>query len=245
MRLMPTTKDQPKCFAEVQRRRILDWTLDALERNDIDDICFIGGYRIEVVRQQYPQFTFRHNEDWPNNNIMESLMVAADLMDAPFVCCYSDTLITADLVAGIAGRAEDIVLSVDTDWLARYAFRTEHPPDDAEKVTVQNGRLTCVHRGIDPVKAHGEYTGVAKFSVAGAALLQQFHADRKKRYAGKPYREAKVFEKAYLIHLLQDMIESGVDMRHVDSAGEYMEIDTQQDFELAQTHWNPNRVQMN
>ena len=49
-RLMPTTADTPKCFAEVQGKRILDWTLDALGANGIEDVCFIGGYRIETVR---------------------------------------------------------------------------------------------------------------------------------------------------------------------------------------------------
>ena len=44
-----------------------------------------------------------------------------------------------------------------------------------------------------------------------------------------------MFEKAYLIHLFQDMIEAGVQMAHADTPGNYIEIDTQQDFELAQS----------
>ena len=46
-----------------------------------------------------------------------------------------------------------------------------------------------------------------------------------------------MFEKAYLIHLLQDMIEAGVKMTHADTPGNYMEVDTQQDFDLARQHW--------
>jgi len=45
------------------------------------------------------------------------------------------------------------------------------------------------------------------------------------------------FEKAYLIQLFQEMIEAGVRMAHADTPGEYMEIDTQQDFDLAQVQW--------
>ena len=69
-----------------------------LPANGIDDICFIGGYQIDKVRADYPHFTFRHNTDWENNNILASLMYAEDLMDEPFVCTYSDTLFTADVV---------------------------------------------------------------------------------------------------------------------------------------------------
>ena len=235
---MPTTENEPKCYARVQNKRILDWNLEAFAANGIDDISFIGGYLIDVVREDYPQFTFRHNDDWPNNNILASLMYAEDLMDEPFICCYSDTLYSANLIADVAAGERDITLSADTGWAARYVDRTEHPADDAEKVTAENGVVTKIHRAIDAEDAWGEYTGVAKFSVAGAAQLKEHFARCRAEYAGQPFREAAVFEKAYFIHLLQEMIEHGVKMHHADTASEYIEIDTQQDFEYAQSEWN-------
>lgn len=48
---MPTTANYPKCFAEIQGRRILDWSLEAFAANGINEICFIGGYRIDSVRK--------------------------------------------------------------------------------------------------------------------------------------------------------------------------------------------------
>ncbi|MEM7133894.1 MAG: phosphocholine cytidylyltransferase family protein [Chloroflexota bacterium] len=238
-RLMPTTADTPKCFAEVAGQRILDWTLQAFGHNGINQICFIGGYQIEKVRQDYPNFTFRHNTDWENNNILESLMYAQDLMDEPFICCYSDTLFTADVVARALANDEDISLVVDTHWLDRYEHRTEHPSDDAEKVTVRDGVVTRIHRGIEEQQAHGEYIGVAKFSAAGAACLREHYHRCREQFVGQPFREAKTFETAYLIHLLQEMIEAGERMVHVDTPGGYIEIDTQQDFDYARQRWAP------
>ena len=236
-RLMPTTRDTPKCFAEVRGRRILDWTLAAIRENGVDDICFVGGYRIDAVRDEYPQLTFRFNDDWENNNILASLMYAEDLMDGPFVCCYSDILFTPEVLRRAFASDGDIALVVDTCWLERYRHRTEHPPDDAEKVIVEEGRVTRIHRGIDSREAHGEYIGVAKFSAAGAAGLREHYHRSRRLYAGKPFREAPVFERAFLIQQFQEMIEAGVGMVSVDTPGGYMEIDTQQDFELAQCFW--------
>src|SRR6266511_6309300 len=96
-RLMPTTAETPKCFAEVNGRRLLDWAVDAFAGAGITDICFIGGYQIEKVRRDYPNFTFRSNLNWARNNILLSLMQAEDLMAAGFVCCYSDILFTRDV----------------------------------------------------------------------------------------------------------------------------------------------------
>jgi L-glutamine-phosphate cytidylyltransferase len=239
-RLMPTTANTPKCFAEVQGKRMLDWGLEAFAANGVTDLCFIGGYQIDKVRADYPRFAFRHNADWENNNILASLMHAEDLMNEPFVCCYSDILFTADVVKRLLASPADISLSVDIVWLERYLHRTNHPPDDAEKVTVANGCVTRVHRAIETHTAYGEYTGIAKFSQQGAAILKEHFHRCRECFAGKPFREAAFFEKAYLIHLFQDMIDAGVKMAHADTSGNYMEVDTQQDFELAQKFWRGN-----
>ena len=158
-------------------------------------------------------------------------------MHEGFVCCYSDILFTPAVVSGLLKQPGDIVLSVDTRWLERYRHRTQHPPDDAEKVTTRNGQVTRIHRAIPTAEAYGEYTGIAKFSPAGAGQLREHFHDARKKYAGKAFREASSFEKAYLIHLFQDMIERGVKMGHADTAGECMEVDTQEDFELARKYW--------
>lgn len=236
-RLMPTTADAPKCFAEVSGKSLLDWGLDAFRANGFDRIAFIGGYQIEKVRTRHPQFEFRHNDNWPNNNILASLFYAEDLMTEPFICCYSDILFTPDIVGRLAASPSDIALGVDTAWLARYEHRSQHPSDDAEKATAANGRVTRVHREISESDAHGEFIGVAKFSARGAAQLREHYHERRKQFAGQPWREAKLFEKAYFIHLLQDMLESGATMAHVDTPGGYIEVDTQEDFDYARRNW--------
>lgn len=242
-RLMPTTADAPKCFAEVEGKRLLDWALDAFRANGLDRICFIGGYQIDKVRADYPQFTFRHNDNWENNNILASLFYAEDLMDEPFICCYSDVLFNAKIISKLAASSDDMALGVDTEWLTRYEHRTDHPPDDAEKVTVTNGLVTRVHRQIPTEQAYGEYIGVAKFSAAGASLLRQYFHRSRERFASRPWREAAVFEKAYKILLFQEMIEAGEHFAHVDTPGGYIEVDTQQDFEYARQHWTSRHIE--
>ena len=242
-RLMPTTADSPKCFADVSGRGILDWTLDAFRANGIDQFCFVGGYRIEQVRDAYPEFAFRHNSNWPNNNILASLFYAEDLMDQPFICCYSDILFSRRVVESLLGCSNDIGLAVDTHWMDRYAERSDHPTDDAEKVTVHDGQVTRIHREISEGDAHGEYIGAAKFSARGAAQLREHFHRCREQFSGRPWREAAVFEKAYKIHLLQEMIESDVPMAHVDTPGGYIEVDTQQDFDYARQYWTQRHLE--
>ena len=101
LRLMPSTKDSPKCFAQIGDKRILDWTLEAFRCNGITDIVFIGGYQIDKVREEYPELRFYHNDDWANNNILASLMYAEAEMNDEFICCYSDILFTQKVISDL------------------------------------------------------------------------------------------------------------------------------------------------
>jgi choline kinase len=236
-RLMPTTENAPKCFAEIRGKRILDWTLDALRTGGVTEICFVGGYYVDAVEREYPHFTFRHNRDWESNNILVSLMYAEDLMDRPFLTTYSDILDAGALVSNLVASPADIALGIDTDWRTHYQPRTQHPPHDAEKAVTRNGRVVRIERGIPYDEATGEFMGVAKFSVRGGELLRKYYHRRRVEFWDKPYRGAPRFQNAYLIHLFQDMIEQGETFGHADTHGQYREIDTQEDLDLAQKEW--------
>ena len=237
-RLMPHTADAPKCFAEVKGRRILDWGLEALAAGGLTDVVFIGGYHIEMVRKAYPQFTFCHNRDWEQNNIMESLMHAEAHMDDGFVCAYSDILYAPEIIERLARSPHDITLVCDTDWRTRYTQLTDHPEHDGEKISLDGStRIACVNRTMPSEKAYGEYIGVARFTPAGAAALRRHYHDVKAKHSGGPFMAAKTFRKAYLIDLFQHMIEACETFRAMPTHGSYLEIDTNQDFQIARQDW--------
>jgi choline kinase len=237
-RLNALTDHQPKCFAEVGGRRILDWTLDALAQAGVREVVFVGGYLIDRIRSDYPQFTYSLNADWPNNNILASLFCAEEHMQDGFVCSYSDTLYRGDVVKRAIEHPGDIVLCVDTDWRSRYVGRTMHPESDAEKVIADGDRIVQVHRDIASERATGEYIGVARFSPRGAALLREHYHRARQSHAGKPWREATVFEKAYKILLYQEMLEAGHVLHQATTPGGYIEIDTEQDYAYANRVWS-------
>ena len=54
------------------------------------------------------------------------------------------------------------------------------------------------------------------------------------KYAGKPFGQAKSFERAYVTDFLQELVNGGIDVRTVSVTAEWSEIDTLQDFTEAQ-----------
>jgi L-glutamine-phosphate cytidylyltransferase len=235
-RLAHRTDDIPKTLVHCMGKPMLEWILEALAEAGFTkkDVIFICGYKGDVLRAKYPEFTYVENPDWENNNILESLMYAREHLGAGFVSSYTDIVYRGQCVKDVVAAPWDKVLVCDTDWRRRYVRRTQHPESDAEKMRGKGDRVIELSRTIASEQATGEFIGVTKFTPDGAKELIEAYDDAK---ANCTTLGDRPFLKAYLIHLFQRMIEKGSSFHKVDTDGGYMELDTLQDLELAESWW--------
>lgn len=235
-RLEHQTNEIPKTLVPCMGRPMLEWILESLAEGGFarKDVVFICGYKADVIRAQYPEFTYVENTDWENNNILESLLYAREFLGDGFLSSYTDILYRGSVVRDLVASSGDMVLACDTDWRRRYVRRTHHPESDAEKMRAKGSKVVDISRVIPSEQASGEFIGVAKFSKAGARELVEAYDDAKAHCATLGDRP---FAKAYLIHLFQRMIERGSHFERVNTHGGYMELDTLQDLEYAESWW--------
>ncbi len=238
-RLEKETAQIPKTLVPVMGRPMLEWILEAFAAAGIEkkDVVFISGYAEHQVRQRYPEFTYVRNETWEHNNILLSLLTARDYLKDGFLSTYADIVYEPAIVQKLLASKHAISLGCDTEWRRRYVERSQHPETDAEKLRADGSRVLELSRTIVSESAQGEFIGVMKMTAEGSGSLLE-HFDRaKEQYQGQVFREGRTFERAYLIDLLQQMLEHGVEMHREDTRGGYMEIDTLQDLSLAETWW--------
>lgn len=235
-RLQHRTEEIPKTLVPVMGKPMLEWILEAVTAAGFTkkDVVFVCGYKREVLQERYPEFTYVVNHDWENNNILESLLCARDHLGGGFVSSYTDIVYRPQCLVDAVKAPWDKVLVCDTDWRRRYVRRTNHPESDAEKMLAEGSRVTDISRVIPSEQASGEFIGVAKFSPSGAKEVIEAYEDAKAKCATLGDRP---FQKAYLIHLFQRMIQNGSEFHRVDTPGGYMELDTLQDLEFAESWW--------
>ncbi|HEY4158932.1 MAG TPA: phosphocholine cytidylyltransferase family protein [Polyangiaceae bacterium] len=238
-RLGKSTDQIPKTLVEVMGRPMLDWILEALRAAGFArrDVVFVCGYAENVVRSRYPEFTFVRNSEWASNNILLSLFCAREQLADGFLSTYADIVYEPAIVQRLLAAPGDLVLGCDTAWRRRYVGRTQHPESDAEKLRADGARVTELSRRIPSDAAQGEFIGVMKASARGARDLCEAFDRARAGHAGQTYREGRSFERAYLIDLLADMLETGGVFTREDTAGGYMEIDTEQDLAFAERWW--------
>lgn len=244
-RLRHLTDEIPKTLVPILGRPMLDSILEALAAGGFQrkDVVFICGYRAEVIRAAYPDLTYVENRDWENNNILLSLLCAREHLAGGFVSTYADIVYRPAAVADLVKSPHAITLVSDTDWRRRYAGRSQHPETDAEKLRAEGDRVVELSRRIPSERATGEFIGVMRLTSAGAAECVSAFDEAQAAFAGREFREGRRFEKAYLIDLLQHMLERGSAMHQVTTDGGYMEIDTLQDAELAESWWAGRKPQ--
>ena len=240
-RLEHLTDDIPKTLVPIVGRPMLDSVLDALGAGGItrENTVFICGYKAEVIQARYPDLTYVANSDWPNNNILLSLLYARAHLTGGFISTYADIVYRPEAVTKLMDSPHDITLVCDTDWRRRYIERSEHPESDAEKMRCDGDRIVELSRNIASEDATGEFIGVMRMTAAGAArFLEAFDKSRDLYENEQLFHEGRTFAKAYLIDLLAKMVAAGEQLHCARMHGGYMEIDTTQDAELADAWWS-------
>jgi len=242
-RLLPLTKDKPKCMLEVGGKTILQRVLNALRENGITDTVMVKGYKKDVIN--YPDIKYYYNTNYLENNILASLFYAEKEMKDGFIFSYSDIIYHANIVQKLLQSKKDISLVVDTDWAQRYKGRTLHPTDEAELVVVKNDRIVKISKFMNPDLAHGEFIGLAKFTRKGAEILiRNYKRIRTSQWCGfkefHRFQDAVSIDKAYLTDMLQELSGRGYPIYNVDINGGWLEIDTSQDLQIARRIWKEN-----
>jgi len=88
-RLRPFTENNPKCFAEVSNRRILDNALHALSQHGCEKVWLVAGHLAEriqdAIKSPYDgmQINFVNNFSYQSTNSMYSLWLGLEQLDEP------------------------------------------------------------------------------------------------------------------------------------------------------------------
>lgn len=238
-------------MVEVAGKPILHWQLSAFAASGIDDIVIVRGYLGDRIRPDVaasaratsPRVRFVDNPDWQSNNILASLMYAAEDFAGGFYFSYCDIVYAPVVVERLVASERDAAaasLIVDRRWADAYQGRTLHPVSEAELTSVagadQAARVLQVGKGAVPAaSAVGEFIGLAHFSTQGAeALARTWRQALAQGGLDAPFGRAKTLRQAYLTDALNGMVASGERLAPVFIDGEWREIDTPQDLAAAE-----------
>ncbi|MDC3007808.1 NTP transferase domain-containing protein [Candidatus Pelagibacter sp.] len=237
-RLKKHTEDLPKCMLDFGGKTLLQRQLDAYNKNGVNDISLIKGYKKEKIN--YKGIRYFENTDYRNNNILNSIFYGEDVINGNIIISYSDILFDPIVVKRTLEAKHDISVVVDIDWRGYYVGRKDHPISEAENVIFNSNnevlKIGKINTGNEDI--HGEFIGMVKLSDRGTEIFKEHFHRLKKVYWNKPFQRAKIFQKAYLTDFIQELVDIGIKIHCVIIESGWKEIDTVEDYKKAIVGFN-------
>ena len=229
-RLKGHTENTPKCMLDFGGKTLLQRQLLSYKKNGVDDISLIRGYKKNKIN--YKGIKYFDNNDYKDNNILNSIFYGEEVINGNIIISYSDILFEPFVVKRVMESDHDISVIVDVDWRDYYINRKDHPLSEAENV-IFNSNNEVVKIGkiaSEKEEVHGEFIGMIKLNHRGCEILKQNFHRVKKLYWNKPFQRAKIFQKAYLTDMIQELVDIGIKVHCVIIERGWKEIDTVEDY---------------
>ena len=231
-RLGDLTKNTPKNLLDINGKSILERQITRFQNNGINDILLIVGphkekYNLKNVR-------YIQDENFDEHEQLSSLMVAKNEIIDDVIITFADVLIDQQIMSQIIKSSQKIGLTVDLHWESNYVGRTEHPISEADLVSIQNDKIIKIQKNLKRQSNEqiGEFLGVMKMNVKGSEEFVKAYNFLEESHEGK-FHGSSSLKKGYLTDMIQELINMQKEIKPIFVNGEWVEIDTSQDLEIA------------
>ena len=237
-RLKDHTENTPKCMLDFGGKTLLQRQLFSYKECGIDDISLVRGYKKNKIN--YKGIKYFDNNEYKDNNILNSIFYAEEVINGNIIISYSDILFEPFIVQRTLDSDHDISVVVDVDWRDYYVDRKEHPLSEAENVTFNsNNEVVKIGKiATEKEEVHGEFIGMIKLNQRGSEIFKHHFHRVKKSFWNKPFQRAKIFQKAYLTDMIQELVDNDVKVHCVLIKRGWKEIDTVEDYKKALIDFN-------
>ena len=169
-RLLPMTANIPKCLLDIHGRTVVEWQIDHLIENGINDITVVVGYGADQVEalldERYgpKQIRTLYNPFFDIADNLATAWMARDELTGDFVLLNGDTLFEpAVLKRLLDSPVKPITLARDR--------KSRYYTDDM-KVCLDCNRLVKIGKDLEADRVDGESIGMLLFREQGSRLFK-------------------------------------------------------------------------
>lgn len=226
-RLLPYTKDLPKCMVEICGKSIIEHQIEIYKSCGIKNITLVGGYKIEKLKKY--KLPIYNNLNYDRTNMLYSLFCAKALLEEShdLIISYGDILYSPKILRKLIESKKSISVVVDTNWKKYWEQRFDNIFDDAESLILKkdNQIAEIGSAANNLMNIQGQYIGLIKLNKIGKEIfLEIFKNNKDGVICGKEFNEA------YMTDFIQTVINSNIPVNAILTKSPWIEIDNEMDL---------------
>jgi choline kinase len=168
-RLMPLTERMPKCCLQLDGKSMLEWQVEALAANQVEEVVVVTGFARHMVEhvvsniRGIPVRTL-YNPFYAMSDNLGTCWVVRSEMNGPFLLINGDTLFEHALLKRLLGKRKTYPITLAAD-------RKESYDEDDMKIIARGDQLLRVGKRLEPEQVNGESIGMMVFNQVGAEIF--------------------------------------------------------------------------
>ena len=224
-------EDMPKGLLDINGKSIIQRQITLFHEKKIDEIIIVTGPNRDKFN--FEDVTYVEDKNYRENEVLGSLMATKNLMNTEIIMTYSDILFDKAILDQVLNFQDDIGVATEMNWLPTYQNRSQHPLSQADNVLIKNGKITEMRKNIQkPDSKIGEFAGIVKLSKNGSDILLKKLNELHKSHNGK-FHNASSLKQSIIPDMIQELIDSEINVEPIYVSGKWCEIDAPQDLEIA------------
>jgi choline kinase len=171
-RLLPLTKEKPKCLVEVSGQPMMAWQLQALSGFDLGRVTIVTGFgadqvdkHLDAVKTTNLDVQTIFNPDYDKADNLVSCWAARREMETDFLLLNGDTLFRPEVLARLLA-SDPAPVTVTIDRKATYDA-------DDMKVQCEGARLRRIGKDVPLTTADAEAIGILYCRGDGSRLFRE------------------------------------------------------------------------
>ena len=232
-RLGDLTKDLPKSLIDVNGKSILERQIELFKKFGINEIFIVTGYKNDKIK--FLDVNYIYNSEYQQTEQIGSLMKARNEISGDVIISFGDILFEGKILEELLKNKDDFVLVSEPNWKKSYESRPDNPPTQSDFIALENNKIIKFFKNsleIDNSYSVVEFIGLMKISAISSNIFLQKYKNLEKQHTGK-FHFASSFMKAKFIDFFEELRLSGIQIHILNVNGQWCEIDTIQDLEIA------------